>query len=394
MKKVLIMANVDPNTSPRPNRMIHWLKDRYNVTVVARQEAHIDGVANSFVIKPTGLYGTLNKEKSFLYRLKEFLSRLLMFLRRDYEGMIWASMSKPYELRDRLAAEGFDLIISHDCTLLPLAFSIKGKSNARIMMDARDYYPLNFDDQFLWRIFVKPLNKYLCSTYLSCCDKVTTVSESFARKYKDVYHVDPEVILSLPRSYKLSPTPVRDGGIRIIHHGYANPSRKIELMIEMMDHVDSRFSLDLMMVGSGRYFEKLHKMVEHRKNVRFISPVPMPDIIPVSNQYDIGLFLMAPTNFNLKFTVPNKFFEFIQARLVLAISPSVEMKKLLEKYDCGVVADDFTPQSLARALNSLVSNEAIMDFKKKSHQAALELNAEVNEIRVLQIVRELLNEAG
>ena len=390
MKKILIMANVDPNTSPRPNRMIHWLKDKYQVTVAARQVAHIEGVVNSFVIKPTGLYGTLANERSFPSKLKEFLFRFLMFLRKDYEGMIWASMSRPHELRDKLAAENFDLIISHECTLLPLAFSIKGKSKTRIMMDAQDYYPLNFDDQLLWRMFVKPLNEYLCATYLSQCDKVTTVSESFAQKYKSVYYVDPEVIMSLPRSYKLSPTPVSDGKIRMIHHGYVTPSRKIELMIEMMDHVDERFSLDLMMMGRGRYFDKLRGMAERRKNVRFIPPVLMPDIVPMTNQYDVGLFLMAPTNFNLKFTLPNKFFEFIQARLALAISPSIEMKRLLEKYDCGVVANDFTPKSLAAALNSLASKEIIMYFKEQSHKAALELNAEVNETRVIQIVRELV----
>jgi hypothetical protein len=39
--------------------MAKWLKDEYQVTVVARQELYIAGLVNSFVITPEGLFGTL-----------------------------------------------------------------------------------------------------------------------------------------------------------------------------------------------------------------------------------------------------------------------------------------------------------------------------------------------
>jgi len=388
MKKILIMCNADPNTSPRPNRMANWLKDEYQVTIVARQELHVAGLKNSFVIKPEGLFGTLAKGINLISRLKELLRRLVMFTKKDYEGMIWASIGSPSDLLQRLVREDFDLIITHDCTLLPLAFSIKGDRPAKVMLDAREYYPRNFDDQWLWRLFIKPINEYLCKHYLSRCNKIVTVSHGLAREYHQEYQISPEVIMSLPPTQEMPLTPIQPDRIRMIHHGNVTPSRKIERMVEMMDYLDERFSLDLMLVGDRIYLQKLRRIVMSRKNVKIIPPVPMKDIVSFINQYDIGLFLVPPSNFNLMYALPNKLFEFIQARLAVAIGPSIDMKKIVEKYDCGIVSQDFSPQSLAQELNKLTP-EKIMDLKQKSHQAAMQLNAEMNGKRIHEIIKDL-----
>ena len=83
-------------------------------------------------------------------------------------------------------------------------------------------------------------------------------------------------------------------------------------------------------------------------------------------------------NFNDKYALPNKFFEFIQARLALAISPSPEMKFLVDKYNLGVVSDDFTTQSLAAKISNL-SFEQIMFYKNRVNHFCHELSAENNE---------------
>jgi glycosyltransferase involved in cell wall biosynthesis len=256
-------------------------------------------------------------------------------------------------------------------------------------LDAREYYPKNFDDRWLWRIFVKPLNEYLCAKYIPLCDKIITVSQGIAREYEHAYGVHAEVVMSLPRSSMLSPAAARSDRFRLIHHGSASQSRRIEDMVELMDYTDKRFSLDLMLVGDGPYMSRLRRMVERRRNVRILPPVAMQEIVPFIHQYDIGVFLCPPSNFNLKYALPNKLFEFIQARLAVAVSPSVEMRTIVEDYNCGIVSNDFSPQSMAHALNSLTS-EKIAFFKNQSHKAAAKLNAEANQTRVLEIVDDLI----
>ena len=155
---------------------------------------------------------------------------------------------------------------------------------------------------------------------------------------------------------------VQENSIRIIHHGMASPDRYIHKMIEVMDYVDSRFTLDLMLVATyyQDYFETLQQMAAERQNTRIIPIVPFEEIIPFTSQYDIGMFLVPFSTFNLKMCLPNKFFEFIQARLAIAIGPSPEMSQYVKTYNLGIISKDFTPQSMAESLNKLTKEEILL----------------------------------
>jgi hypothetical protein len=103
----------------------------------------------------------------------------------------------------------------------------------------------------------------------------------------------------------------------------------------------------------------------------------MRNLVGLASAYDIGLFLLPPNNLSHVYALPNKLFEFIQARLAVAIGPSPEMASLVRHYGCGVVAPTFDPQSLAAELNALDA-DTIFAFKRASHVAAVELCAERN----------------
>jgi hypothetical protein len=234
------------------------------------------------------------------------------------------------------------------------------------------------ENTLLWRLTYQPIAHFLCQKYLQRVDKILTVSDGLAQQYQQEYGVLPEVFMSLPPFHHLQPKPVNPHQIRIIRT-VLPPRPQDRIMIEMMDYVDQRFSLDLMLIPSSNtsYWQKLIRMVEQRNNVRIIPPVKFYEIIPFIHQYDIGLYLCPPTNFNTTYMLPNKFFEFIQARLAVAIGPSIEMKKIVEQYHCGIVSDDFEPKTMAMTLNSL-SAEQIEAYKQHAHFATSQLQCRVN----------------
>ena len=400
-KNILIVCAADPQRDPRPNRMIRWLKDDYQVTVISPDQTQIDGVQSlGFSSTPSGnsvLSGEQKKTKAqavlamhyakvfYVWGIVKSFGRALL---RTPAKRVSFDLEKIKALRATMKRRRFEFIISHDLSLLPFVWDIKGV-DTKTLLDAREYYPRNYDDQWHWRLIEKPFNTYLCASYLRRCDKIITVSDGLAREYAREFQVEPEVIMSMSAYQALQPVKMKTDKVRMIHHGRAGYSRKTEVMVKMMDYLDDRFSLDLMLLETKDiYWQKIVSMVAGRKNVRLIPSVPMDEIIKFTNPYDIGLFLVPPTNFNLKYALPNKFFEYIQARLAIAIGPSIEMKKLVEKYDCGVVSHDFDPRSLADKLNKL-SSEKIMTYKENSHRAAGELNAEANKKRIVQILGEL-----
>ncbi len=162
-------------------------------------------------------------------------------------------------------------------------------------------------------------------------------------------------------------------------------------MIETADLLEERFSLDLMLVPTNdkEYFAKLEQMAKIRKNVRIIEPVSFESIIPFTSKYDVGFYILQPTNYNGYFALPNKFFEFIQARLAIAIGPSPQMAKYVKEYDLGVISPDFTPKSMSKTLNSL-TKEQILKYKENANKAAKILNATTEGEKLLKIVEEVL----
>ena len=99
--------------------------------------------------------------------------------------------------------------------------------------------------------------------------------------------------------------------------------------------------------------------------------------------------MLPSVNFNNKYALPNKFFEFIQARLALAIGPSLEMKRIVEQTGCGFFSSNFSAQCMADCLNRL-SVHQIEEYKQKAHEAARSFSLEQSQKQILSIVNELL----
>jgi glycosyltransferase involved in cell wall biosynthesis len=164
-------------------------------------------------------------------------------------------------------------------------------------------------------------------------------------------------------------------------------------MIDLMGYLDERFSLDFVLVpGKPDYIEWIKHRASGKRNIRFLDAVPMDQLVTLSSHYDIGLFLLPPTNFNYRMALPNKFFEYIQARLAIAIGPSPEMARIVQEFGCGVVAEDFSPASLAHALNQLSSAD-IDRMKAGSDRAARAYTAETNAEKLREIVASVLKES-
>lgn len=220
--------------------------------------------------------------------------------------------------------------------------------------------------------------KWICETYLSRCAAITTVSQGIADAYASHYGVKPYVITNAPDYVELEPSPVKEDQIRLVHTGNANPSRRIEKYIELMDLLDERFSLDLyLMPRDKRYLERIKNQARHRTRIRIMEPVPMQDLVRVCNNYDVGIFFQEPLNFNLEHSLPNKFFEFIQARIAIAITPLPEMARYVQEFDLGIIGKDYSVPGMANKLMGL-DRATIEHYKEQSGKAAKVMSADVN----------------
>lgn len=375
-RTVLIVSFTDLKRDPRVSRQIDALRQRYRIIAAGLDDPELEGV--EFV-------RCKRAPRTFRAKAREAAELLL----RRYEPYYWGQRHVA-DLMRALADVRPDLIIANDIEALPVSLKIAG--GGKVILDAHEYSPRELEDKLAWRLVRQRYVEHLCRAYIGRADGMMTVAEGIAREYKEHFGVDAEVVHNAAAYQELEPAPVAPDRLRMVHHGAALPVRRLENMLDVMQHLDRRFCLDLVLMPTvPSYLESLKRSAAGDDRIRFLPPVPMKELVRFSNAYDIGLYLLHASSFNNLNALPNKFFEFVQSRLMVAIGPSPEMATLVRRHQCGVVAEDFKPASLARVLNGLDA-EAVARFKRNSHAAAKELSFEGASRKLLAVVANVLGD--
>ena len=356
-------------------RQIQFLRQHYAVTVAGLSDPLVEGVT---------FFPIERQQKSLLAQCTLAATLLL-----GYYG--FAKQRFRLVAPELLAAQHFDIVLVNDLEPLPLGFAL-GKG-APVIFDAHEYYPKEFESSFSWRLFFQRYYVHLCKKYIPKCAAMTTVSQGLANEYEQQFGLQSTLVFSCPPGQTLPVVPHAGETIKLVHHGAANPDRGLECIIETMRLVGNRFTLDFYVVGDKQYIAQLKNSTADIDTITWQQPVATEDLCTTINRYDMGFCLLQPTTFNLANCLPNKFFECIQARLAIAVGPSPEMARIVTEHQCGVVAQDFTPQAMAQALLALTP-EDIARFKHNTQSAASLFTAEQNMCTLHMVLQKALRKSG
>lgn len=358
--KILIICCTDVKSDPRVQRQIKALKGHEITTI-----------------------GSSNGDYKF-YDIpapswKRKVKRFLWLTSGQYEKFYWIAYLD--ELKSKFINSDFDHIIANDIYSLPLAINIKSFTGGKVYFDAHEYHPKEWAS-LKWKLLYQRYVKYLCKKYIPKADTFSTVSYGIAEEYKKFVRRKPEVITNAGEYQNLSLTKVHTP-IRLIHHGIAVPERRIEKMIQMMEYLPSGYELTLMLVPTDKkYYTKLKQFSNSR--IKFLDSVPREQVCKTLNEFDIGVYRLPASSFNNLHALPNKIYDFIQARLTIVVSPNPEMAHLVRKYELGTVAKGYSPLQMAQAVYSL-NKYQIQAHKNYSDSAAKKLNAENNYERIQKL---------
>lgn len=378
MKRVLILAFSDLHRDPRVLRQIAALKDAYQVTACGLTDPRVDGIAVHLVP------GAPERPVRILHSSVSFLR----FITGCYDAFYWTNPAMRV-LAQQLSQRGFDLVIANDEATLPLALAVALNAGSKVLFDAHEYALEGYARPGLARMAAR-YARYIYRRYAPMVNRMTTVSDGIASEYGRTFGLSPVVVTNAPFYEPVLPVTVNPCRIRLIHHGICARDRELHTMFALLDLLDDRFTLDLMLVPTdAAYYRQLVKTANGNPKINILQPVPTGQIPQTIHTYDIGLFMLPGGTINQKYVLPNKLFEFIQGRLAVAIWPSPDMARIVQRYSCGIVSDSYTVTAMAQCLNAL-SSEAIWDMKLASDRAANDLCAEKNAIVLHSLVKELL----
>jgi hypothetical protein len=367
-------------------RQIEYLAPHYDITVIGYGEA------------PPEWAGRVAWHNILGGRWSQVFDRILRLIVVAIGRVIPPAYALEYILTTRahrakraVRQTNADAYHANDWDTLPLVVPHVRISGAKLVFDAHEY-ALEQQPTKLRAFVFHPRAHYSLKRYIHMAHRMITVSARIAERYHAIFGVDAFVVMNAPRYANMEASPVQSDVYNIVSHGTALPQRKIDHIIRLMEHLDHRFHLHLYLVGASNYIAMLKALAQATapERITFHAPVKPHDITSTINQYDIGIHLLEPINFNHRSALPNKFFDFINARLAICIGPSDGMSDIVREHRIGVIAPSFALDELARTLNALTPDD-IMRMKQNASKAAQVLNADVEMQKVVDLYADLLS---
>ncbi|MBP2364688.1 hypothetical protein [Pseudonocardia parietis] len=291
-----------------------------------------------------------------------------------------------------LTGRHFDLVVANEARAMALAHRVA--DGAPVLADLHEWAPEERAHVTSWRLLVRPFMFHQCAKYLPRMAAVTVVNSSIGELYRERFGVSCRVVRNAGPTRNLEPGPVGDDRIRLVHSGGAVPGRNLEALIDAVRGLGPEFSLDLYLVPSrdgGRYLGKLRELIGGDGRITLHDPVRPHELVPTLHAYDVGVFSLPPLTPNHRLMLPNKIFDFVQARLAVVFNSAPETDRLITGYGFGAIASGHSAAAMRETLAALTPAQ-VTEYKQNAHRAAAVLNSAEDSAVTREAVAELLGD--
>lgn len=265
-----------------------------------------------------------------------------------------------FNLRVLLMFRGSDAYHCNDLHTLPVGFLLKLFSfgRTRIVYDAHEY---ECEANGVGKIERK-LRKLLEGSLIGFADRVITVSDSIANEYVRLYSIEkPQVVLNIPMLTNVQGQDLFRNHLNIgtdkkifLYQGGLTPGRGIEVLLDAFDREDQARQV-LVVMGYGPLEQEIKMRAAHSSCIYFHPAVAHDDIPNYTSSADVGISTIENTCLSYYYCLPNKLFEYLMAEIPVIVSNMFEMKKIVEQYGVGVVAEENSPEGIRMAVSKMDS---------------------------------------
>lgn len=364
-KRAIVSVTNDLYTDQRVDKVCLFLvKQGYDVLLVGRKRK------NSLPL-PQRSYAThrmrLIFDKGALF-YAEYNLRLFLFLL--------------FKRSDILVSNDLDTLLANYCAKL-------FKYDARLVYDSHEYFTEvpELQGRYAKKVW-ESIEMYVFPTLT----EIYTVNQSIADLYQQKYQKELKIVRNVSPLWQaenlLSKKELglpEDRPIIIIQGAGINVDRGAEEAVEAIKWVDNAC---LIIVGDGDVVPQLKQFVEEhhlQEKVLFFGKQPYLRMMNYTYHATIGLTLDKDTNINYRYSLPNKLFDYIHTNTAVICTPLVEVKRIVEEYQVGVVLEELNAQSLAATISNLLNDhERLSLFHANCENAKKALNWE-EETKVLEL---------
>lgn len=293
----------------------------------------------------------------------------------------------------RLLFKRYDICVACDLDTLIPCHIVSRLSGKKLVYDSHEYFTGQYGlaekkiRHALWKRaerMIVPGIRYMI-----------TVSESIADLYRNEYGVNPLVIRNVaPSVAHLVPHDrvelgVEEDELLVVFQGSGiNPGRGAGELVATMNSLEG---VRLVIIGSGDIIESLQISVQENQadsKVLFLPRMKWEEMMRYTMCCDAGLSLDTDTCINQRYSLPNKFFDYIAAGIPSVVSPLPEVSAIIERYGCGLVLDEVSPDAIAGQLKRLRDDRGLLQaLRDRVPTAREELNWEKEKVKEQEFFR-------
>lgn len=248
-----------------------------------------------------------------------------------------------------------DLVNCHSLSVLPLCWLIAAVTGAWLI-----YEPHELETETLTMMgFRQKVAKVAERLLIGRAKVVMVISQSVADAYVAAYDLDKaHVIMNAPHRIKVNSDQlekiyfrekyaINEEALIFLYQGALSEGRGVEILLEAFAR--SGNNRHIVFMGFGSLQELVKQYSCDYSNIHFHSAVPAQDILRYTRGADVGIAFLEDTCVNHHFALPNKFFQYLHARIPLLVTDMEEMRTLVEQFSVGLAAKG-TVDSFAKVL--------------------------------------------
>ena len=283
-----------------------------------------------------------------------------------------------------LLVQRFDIVCAIDLdTILPCLF-VKILRGGEIVYDAHELF--SETPEVVRRPAIRRVWLAVEKFTLSKISHRYTVSQSIADEFFRRYKTPFEVIKNLPnRSIASDSKRVSRSDASsyvILYQGALNEGRGLETAISAMRYIDAEFWL----VGEGDLSDILRGQVADQNltaKVKFLGFVPPAQLSEITEQADIGLLILEDKGLSYRYSLANKFFDYIQAEVPQIFTQLPEYQRFNAEFNVGLMIPNTDETVFVEAVNRLLNDADLYKTLKENCRRAAEILCWENEERKL-----------